>query len=192
MKLWGCGERRLYLSYSANADRTISQSTCSSLILSWPATPQSGSSLYIVLPTDNIFSLLLALNLTRSLHSLKWRWLNRSTSLHFTAPPTFRRHSIDLPQYLWSKVANGCHIPDLSWWHWFSEYDPSYPPQMTGNDPRYEPTAKSIDKGKSSTSWHIESSWRLMTSVVCAAEFLGRPVETNIVVTAKKRKRELN
>ena len=29
-----CGERRLYLSYSANADRTLSQSTCSSLIIS--------------------------------------------------------------------------------------------------------------------------------------------------------------
>ena len=88
-----CGEQRLYLSYSANADRTLSQSTCSSLILSWPATPQSGSSLYIVLPADNIFSLLLALNLSRSLHSLKWRWLNRSTSLHFAAPLT----SVDVP-----------------------------------------------------------------------------------------------
>ena len=56
---------------------------------------------------------------------------------------------------------------------------------MTGNDPRYAPTA-SLAKGKSPTSWHFELSSRLMTSVVCVAEFLGRPVETNIVVTAKK------
>ena len=63
---------------------------------------------------------------------------------------------------------------------------------MTGNDPRYEPTAKSIDKGKSSTSWHFELSSRLMTSVVCVAEFLGYPVETNIVDTAKEIKEREN
>jgi len=53
---------------------------------------------------------------------------------------------------------------------------------MTGNEPRYEPTAKSIAKGKSSTSWHFESSSRLMTSVFWA-ELHGYPVETNIVDT---------
>ena len=63
---------------------------------------------------------------------------------------------------------------------------------MTGNEPRYEVTAESIAKGKLSTSWHFELSWRLMTSVLCVAELLGAPVETNIVDTAKKRKRELN
>ena len=74
-----CGERRLYLSCSANAGRTLSHSTRSSLFLSWPATPQSGSSLYILMLAGNIFSLILVLN-----------W---STSLHFAAPPT----SVDIP-----------------------------------------------------------------------------------------------
>ena len=59
---------------------------------------------------------------------------------------------------------------------------------MTGNDPRYEPTASSIAKGKSPTSWHFEkSSRRLMTSVFLA-ELPGYPVETNIVDTAKKER----
>ena len=63
---------------------------------------------------------------------------------------------------------------------------------MTGNEPRYAPTAELIARGKASMSWHIELSWRFMTSVVCVAELLGYPVETNIVDTAKeKRKREL-
>ena len=57
---------------------------------------------------------------------------------------------------------------------------------MTGNEPRYEPTAEEISKGKSPTSWHFELSSRLMTLVVCVAELLGYPVETNIVDTAKK------
>ena len=86
-------------------------------------------------------------------------------------------------------MANGCHFPDSSLWHWFSDDDPSYPPQMTGNEPRYEPTAEEISKGKSSTSWHFEKlSSRLMTSVVCVAELLGFPVETNIVDTEKKER----
>ena len=61
---------------------------------------------------------------------------------------------------------------------------------MTGNEPRYAPTAKEIAKGKASTSWHIELSWRFMTSVVCVAELCGRPVDTNIVETAKEKGRE--
>ena len=56
---------------------------------------------------------------------------------------------------------------------------------MTGNEPRYEPTAWEISKGNSPTSWHFELSSRLMTSVFWA-EFPGDPVEINIVDTAKK------
>ena len=81
-------------------------------------------------------------------------------------------------------MANGCHFPDSSLWHWFSDDDP-YPPQMTGNEPRLEPTAPEVVKGKSATSWHFELSSRLMTSVFWG-ELLGYPVETNIVDTAKK------
>ena len=58
---------------------------------------------------------------------------------------------------------------------------------MTGNEPRYEPTVEEIFKGNFPTSWHFELSWRLMTSVLCVAELLGAPVETNIVDTAKKK-----
>ena len=37
-------------------------------------------------------------------------------------------------------MANACHTPDSSQWHWFID-DPLYPPQMSGNDLRLEATA---------------------------------------------------
>ena len=62
---------------------------------------------------------------------------------------------------------------------------------MTGNEPRYAPTANSIAKGKSSPSWHCESSSSTLMTSVFLVEIVGFPVETKIVDTVKKR-RELN
>ena len=92
--------------------------------------------------------------------------------------------------YLTPKVANGCHTPDFNRWHWFVGDSFIYPPQITGNDPRLEPTANSISKGKSSTSWHFEnSSSRFMISVFWE-ELYGCPVETKIFETVKKQKQK--
>ena len=52
----------------------------------WPDSPQSGRSLYIWMSTCNIFSLLLELNQSTSLH---WVMSVATLSLHSAAPPTF-------------------------------------------------------------------------------------------------------
>ena len=57
-------------------------------VIVWPDSPRSGRLLYILMSTSNIFSLLLALNSSTSIH-----WVKRVSTLflHFTVPPSCRR-----------------------------------------------------------------------------------------------------
>ena len=91
-KVWRtCGEVISVAQH--NAVCTLSQSTRSGMIISWPDTPWSGSSLYIWCQACNIFSLILVLNQSTSLH-----WVTSVatlSSLH--RPADFRRHSDAVP-----------------------------------------------------------------------------------------------
>ena len=90
-----------------NTGRTLSQSTHSGMIISWPDSHQSGRSLCIWLSACNIFSLILVLKRSTSLHSADFR--PRSDTVHRLATL--------------SLIFTLCSYQEKPWWDLLSCFD---------------------------------------------------------------------
>ena len=96
-----CGEQRLYLSYSANADCTLSQSTCSMFQSDSQLTCHSSVRQFTIYSTPN-WQYIQSITSTQPVKISSLTEVTLTTSVNISSlrrlPSTFRRRSIDLPQ----------------------------------------------------------------------------------------------